>query len=46
MSKTESTFVQKCLAGEALLDDIDDYVHLWHEGAGAPDASRPKMRKS
>jgi len=39
MSKTESTFVQKCLAGEALLDDIDDYVHLWHEGAGDPDAS-------
>jgi len=25
--------------GEALLDDIDDYVHLWHEGAGDPDAS-------
>src|SRR4051795_5649991 len=39
MSKGETTFVQKCLAGEALGDDIDDYVDRWHEGEGNPDAS-------
>ena len=39
MSNAETTFVQKCLAGEALADDIDDYVDLWHEGEGDPGAS-------
>jgi hypothetical protein len=39
MSSAEMTFVEKCLAGEALIDDIDDYVDRWHEGEGNPDAS-------
>ena len=39
MSKVDMTFVEKCLAGEALADDVDDYVDLWHEGMGNPNAS-------
>src|SRR5690349_8385343 len=39
MSKVEMTFVERCLAGEALADEIDDYVDRWHEGEGNPDAS-------
>lgn len=39
MSEGEKAFVDKCLAGEALLDDIDDYIDRWHEGEGNPDAS-------
>jgi len=27
-------FVEKCLAGESLADEIDDYISEWHEGAG------------
>jgi hypothetical protein len=27
-----SNFIQDCLAGRVLLDDIDDYVEKWHEG--------------
>jgi len=26
-------FMEKCLNGEALVDDIDDYVEAWHNGA-------------
>lgn len=29
-----SNFVTNCLSGEALLDDIDDYVDAWHETKG------------
>ncbi len=29
-----SNFVTNCLSGEALLDDIDDYVDAWHENKG------------
>jgi hypothetical protein len=39
MSEGGKTFVDKCLSGEALLDDIDDYIDRWHEGDGDPDAS-------
>jgi len=39
MSNAEMTFVEKCLAGEALADDVDDYVDLWHGGEGDPGAS-------
>jgi hypothetical protein len=39
MSKGEPNFVQKCLAGEALAEDIDDYVDRWHNGEGDPEAS-------
>ncbi|WP_130292869.1 hypothetical protein [Pseudonocardia sediminis] len=30
------TFIDACLAGAALLDDIDDWVDVWHEADGAP----------
>ena len=39
MFEEQMNFVQKCLAGEALADEIDDYVHLWHLGEGDPDYS-------
>ena len=39
MSKTESNFVARCLAGDALVDDIDDYIDRWHDGEGSPDES-------
>jgi hypothetical protein len=25
-------FVELCLAGDVLMDEIDDYVHAWHTG--------------
>lgn len=28
------TFVDKCLAGDADLNEIDDFVEAWHGGAG------------
>lgn len=28
-----SNFIEKCLGGEVLPDDIDDFVDEWHEGA-------------
>lgn len=27
-----SDFITKCLMGEALLEEIDDYVDIWHDG--------------
>ena len=27
-----SNFIDKCVRGTALLDDIDDYIDQWHEG--------------
>jgi hypothetical protein len=39
MSNRDMTFVENCLSGDALADDIDDYVDLWHEGGGDPGAS-------
>lgn len=27
-----NSFVEKCLKGEALIDEIDDYVAVWHQG--------------
>jgi hypothetical protein len=35
MPDTETTFMQKCLAGEAVPDDIDDFVDRWHDGGGS-----------
>jgi len=26
-----SSFIQQCLEGKALIDDIDDFIDLWHE---------------
>ena len=39
MSEAEKTFVEKCLSGDALAEDVDDYVHRWHLGEGDPEAS-------
>ena len=30
-----SSFIDMCLSGEALLDDIDDFVDRWHDGDSA-----------
>ena len=30
-----SSFVQKCIRGEALLEDIDDFVEAWHSNDSA-----------
>ncbi|WP_133510383.1 hypothetical protein [Candidatus Thiosymbion oneisti] len=27
-----SSFIEKCINGEVLLDDIDDFVDSWHAG--------------
>lgn len=27
-----SSFIAQCIAGEVLLDDIDDFISIWHEG--------------
>jgi len=27
-----SSFIEKCLRGEVLLEEIDDFVDAWHEG--------------
>jgi hypothetical protein len=29
-----SNFIQNCLSGDALLEEIDDYVDMWHDGDG------------
>ena len=31
------TFIEKCLSGDAFLDEIDDYIDAWHEGDSVPD---------
>jgi len=38
MSSDSRTFVDACLQGTALLEDVDDWVARWHAGEG-PDAS-------
>ena len=32
MSRSEGNFVDLCLGGEALAEEIDDFVDAWHEG--------------
>lgn len=27
-----SNFINKCLSGDAFLDEIDDYIDEWHDG--------------
>ena len=27
-----SDFIEKCLTGDALIEDIDDYIDDWHQG--------------
>ncbi|MBX3496218.1 MAG: hypothetical protein KF769_08245 [Parvibaculum sp.] len=29
---SENSFVDQCLAGERLLDEVDDFIDQWHEG--------------
>ena len=33
MYKQSDSFIQKCLRGEALIDEIDDYVEKWHSSS-------------
>lgn len=30
------TFLEACLEGEALLNDVDDWVDAWHDSGGRP----------
>lgn len=30
------SFIDACLAGDALLDDVDDWVDSWHDSDGRP----------
>lgn len=30
-----SNFIQLCLSGDALVDEVDDFVDRWHAGEGA-----------
>lgn len=32
MSHNQSTFIDLCLSGRASVDEIDDFVDLWHGG--------------
>jgi len=32
MSRSTSTFVDACLAGVCLADEIDDFIDQWHDG--------------
>lgn len=32
MSPEQRTFVKLCLDGDALAEDIDDFVDVWHQG--------------
>lgn len=32
--KGAENFVELCLAGNALLEEVDDFVDQWHEGSG------------
>src|SRR3989442_1328158 len=32
MSEGDRTFVEMCLSGDALAEDIEDHVERWHEG--------------
>lgn len=34
MSERGDTFIDKCLRGEAAIDQIDDFVDDWHASAG------------
>lgn len=40
---SSTSFMDACLAGEALLDDIDDWVDTWHEHSGAPRGQRESL---
>lgn len=31
---SNGTFISKCLAGDANIEDVDAFVQAWHEGAG------------
>ena len=33
MFRDERTFVDLCLEGEVLAEEIDDFVDMWHEGS-------------
>lgn len=33
MSSSMTTFVDACLSGDALLEDVDDWVERWHDAS-------------
>jgi hypothetical protein len=40
-----STFLDACLAGAALLADVDDRVDRWHDAYGAPNGPQIPLRE-
>ena len=40
-----STFLDACLSGHALLDDVDDWVDRWHDANGAPHGVSVPLRE-
>jgi hypothetical protein len=32
-----SSFIEKCINGDASLDEIDDYIDVWHDSYSARD---------
>lgn len=38
-----SSYLDACLEGHALLDDVDDWVESWHEAEGAPRGFREPL---
>ncbi len=40
-----SAFLDACLAGDALLSDVDDWVDRWHDAHGAPSGLQIPLRE-
>ncbi len=43
MSST-MTFMDACFAGQALLDDVDDWVDAWHDAGGSPRGTAESLK--
>jgi hypothetical protein len=42
MSEAAQTYVDLCLSGKSIADDIDDYVSRWHESRDATNDRKPQ----
>lgn len=39
-----TTFIDACFAGQALLDDVDDWVDAWHDAGGRPRGTAESLK--
>lgn len=39
-----TTFMDACFAGQALLDDVDDWVDAWHDAGGRPRGTTESLK--